>query len=77
VFPPLWGPDSFNDGAGMARIGNAAAFVETNMPKGAENTLTEAEALDIAAYFTKQPRPDYAGKAHDWPNGGKPADAPY
>lgn len=77
VFPPLWGPDSFNDGAGMARIGNAAAFIRTNMPKGAENTLTEAEALDIAAYVTKQPRPAFAGKAHDWPNGGKPADAPY
>jgi thiosulfate dehydrogenase len=77
VFPPLWGSDSFNIGAGMARIGNAAAFVRTNMPVGAENTLTEAEALDIAAYFTKQPRPDFAGKSHDWPNGDRPADAPY
>ena len=77
VFPPLWGPDSFNDGAGLARIGNAASFVKTNMPKGAENTLTEAEALDLAAFITKQPRPAFAGKARDWPNGGKPADAPY
>jgi len=61
----------------MARIGNAAAFIKTNMPKGAENTLTESEALDIAAYVTKQPRPVFADKAHDWPSGGKPADAPY
>ena len=43
----------------------------------AENTLTEAEALDVAAYVTKQPRPAFAGKTHDWPSGGKPADAPY
>lgn len=76
VFPPLWGPDSFNDGAGLARIGNAAAFIRTNMPKGAENSLTEAEALDLAAYITRQPRPAFAGKARDWPSGGKPIDAP-
>ena len=77
VFPPLWGPDSFNIGAGMARIGNAAAFIRTNMPVGAENSLTEAEALDIAAYVTRQPRPDFPGKANDWPKGGAPIDAPY
>jgi thiosulfate dehydrogenase len=77
LFPPLWGPQSFNIGAGMARIGNAAAFIRTNMPVGAENSLSEADALDIAAYFTRQPRPDFAGKAHDWPNGNRPMDAPY
>ena len=28
VFPPLWGPDSFNDGAGMHRVLTAARFVK-------------------------------------------------
>jgi thiosulfate dehydrogenase len=36
VTPPLWGNDSFNDGAGMARITNMANFVHSNMPAGAD-----------------------------------------
>ncbi len=34
VFPALWGPDSFNWGAGMHQIGNAAGFIKANMPLG-------------------------------------------
>ncbi len=34
VFPPLWGDESFNIGAGMARTYKAAAFVKYNMPMG-------------------------------------------
>ncbi len=41
-FPPLWGPDSYNDGAGMARTITAARFVRANMPLG--NTF-EAPAI--------------------------------
>ena len=77
LFPALWGPRSFNIGAGMARLGNAAGFVKTNMPMGKENTLSHNDALDVAAYFTRQPRPDFAAKAWDWPKGDKPRDAPY
>src|ERR1700753_1352710 len=33
-YPPLWGPNSYNDGAGMYRIGNLAGFVKNNMPFG-------------------------------------------
>lgn len=32
IFPPLWGPESFNIGAGMARTYKAASFVKFNMP---------------------------------------------
>lgn len=77
VYPPLWGPRSFNIGAGMARLNTAAAFVKANMPFGLGGTLTDQEAFDVAAYFTLQPRPDFAGKSADWPKGGKPADARY
>jgi len=31
----------------------------------------------VAAYFTRQPRPDFARKSQDWPKGDKPSDAPY
>src|SRR5262245_27451689 len=62
LFPALWGSRTFNIGAGMARVNTAAAFTKTNMPRGQENTLTDQEAFDIAAYFTQQPRPDFAAK---------------
>ena len=75
VFPPLWGNQSFNDGAGMARTFTAAAFIKHNMPLGQEGSLTAQEALDIAQFFTHQPRPEYPEKSGDWPNGGKPIDA--
>jgi thiosulfate dehydrogenase len=75
VFPPLWGPNSVNTGAGMARISIAAAFVQAKMPLGAGGTLTDQEAYDIAAYFTAQPRPVFGASAKDWPKGGRPADA--
>jgi len=77
MFPALWGPKSFNIGAGMARLNTAAAFVKANMPLGQGNTLTDQEAFDVAAYFTQQPRPDFADKHKDWPKGGKPPDARY
>lgn len=75
TFPPLWGPQSFNDGAGMARVSIAAAFVHAKMPLGRGGSLSVQDAFDVAAYFTAQPRPVFGAKAADWPRGGKPADA--
>jgi thiosulfate dehydrogenase len=76
VFPALWGSRSFNIGAGMARLDTAAAFVKAKMPLGGV-ALTDQEAYDVAAYFTRQPRPDFKAKKGDWPNGDKPKDARY
>lgn len=75
--PPVWGPRSYNIGAGMARISVAAAFIKANMPRGWGWTVTDDEAIDAAVYINTQPRPDFPDKIHDWPKGGKPADAPY
>ena len=53
VAPPLWGPDSFNDGAGMARLSNAANFVHSNMPNGTsfeQPALSPEDAWDVAAF---------------------------
>jgi thiosulfate dehydrogenase len=76
-FPPLWGPHSFNVGAGMGRWRTAAAFVRANMPLGKGHSLSEADAVDVAGFITQQARPDFAAKDRDWPQGGKPVDTPY
>ncbi len=85
VFPPLWGEHSFNIGAGMARTYTAAAFIKQNMPigyglnppLGQGGALSDQDAVDVAEYFTHQPRPDFPPKVNDWPKGGKPKDARY
>ncbi len=57
AFPPLWGPLSYNWGAGMARVENAGRFIKTNMPFGLGDSLTDQEAWDVAAYIDSRPRP--------------------
>lgn len=57
VFPPLWGPRSFNWGAGMHRIDKAAAFIKDNMPFSQGGTLTVQQAWDVAAFIDSRPRP--------------------
>lgn len=75
--PPVWGPQSYNIAAGMARVSVAAAFIKSNMPRTFGWSLSDDDAYDVAAYLNAQPRPDFPGKVHDWPKGGKPADSPY
>ena len=81
IMPPLWGRDSFNDGAGMARLITAANFVHFNMPHGTDYLnpqLTAEEAWDVAAFMISQPRPHKAGLEHDYPDLlQKPVDTPY
>lgn len=81
MVPPLWGPDSFNNGAGMARLTVAANFVHFNMPHGTDYLnpqLTVEHAWDVAAFMISQPRPTKAGLDKDFPDLlTKPVDAPY
>ena len=74
LYPAVAGDKSFNDGAGMARTYTAAAFIKGKMPFGQGNSLSDQEAVDIAAYFTHLPRPVKANKDKDWPNGDAPKD---
>lgn len=74
LYPAVAGPDSFNDGAGMARTYKAASFIKGKMPFGQGNTLSDQEAVDIASYFTHLDRPVKANKDQDWPKGGAPKD---
>jgi thiosulfate dehydrogenase len=59
--PPLWGKDSFNDGAGMAKLDNFSAFTHFNMPLGNPDLSVE-DALDVAVFVTTQIRPHFTGK---------------
>ena len=77
LFPPLWGPDSYNDGAGMHRVLTAARFIKARMPLG-QADLTDDEAYDVAAYMNSQPRPQKANLEADYPDRlRKPFDSPY
>jgi thiosulfate dehydrogenase len=75
--PPVWGPASFTIGAGMARLRTAATFIRDNMPFDQPGTLTDQQAIDVAAYMNAQRRPDFAAKVYDWPNGDAPPDVAY
>lgn len=80
-FPPLWGPDSFNNGAGMSRLLTAASYAKRNMPIGttyAAPVLTDEEAYDVAAYLSSQDRPEKPNLDNDFPvRLQKPVDTPY
>lgn len=77
VAPPLWGPESYNIGAGMARIRTAAAFIRSAMPQTNPGSLTPQQAFDVATYINSRPRPDFAAKTLDWPRGDAPPDVAY
>lgn len=80
TYPPLWGPHSYNIGAGLYRLSRFAGYIKANMPYGTsylEPQLTDEEAWDIAAYVNSMDRPvkDYSG---DWPDSSKkPIDHPF
>ncbi|MGV8878938.1 MAG: c-type cytochrome [Sphingobacteriaceae bacterium] len=80
TFPPLWGPNSYNDGAGLYRISNFAGYVKNNMPLGATDQnqmLTDEEAWDVAAFVNSQSRPR-KDQQSDWQDiSKKPIDFPY
>ena len=80
IYPPLWGENSYNDGAGLYRISRFAGYVKANMPLGAtyENPiLTDAESWDLAAYVNSMARPN-KDITKDWPDiSKKPMDHPF
>lgn len=80
TYPPLWGKNSFNDGAGLFRLSNFAKYVKSNMPLGANHNstqLSDEEAWDVAAFVNTQSRPHINIKK-DWPKiEEKPFDHPF
>lgn len=80
TYPPLWGANSYNQGAGLFRLSRFAGYVRANMPLGAtyeRPILSDAESWDVAAYVNSLERPskDLNG---DWPDiSKKPMDHPF
>ena len=57
AFPPLWGPESFNWGAGMASLKSAAPFIHANMPLALGGSLSVQQAWDVALFVDSHERP--------------------
>jgi thiosulfate dehydrogenase len=80
-YPPLWGSDSYNNGAGMSRLLTAAAYAMHNMPIGTTYdapVLAVDDAYDVGAYIIDQKRPEMANLDRDFPiRLEKPIDTPY
>ncbi|WP_224483425.1 c-type cytochrome [Robertkochia aurantiaca] len=81
-YPPLWGNDTYNNGAGMHRVLTAARFIKANMPFGIatkENPkLTDEEAYHVAGYINSFDRPEKPGLERDFPDLKlKPVSTPY
>lgn len=74
---PLWGPNSWNDGAGAARVYTLAGMIRYWMPYMNPGSLTDEEAQHIAAFITSQPRPGFPYKEKDYLNESLPKDAVY
>ncbi|TLP71894.1 c-type cytochrome [Maribacter sp. ACAM166] len=82
TYPPLWGEDSFNDGAGMHRVITAAEFIKSNMPylqaTWDNPKLTDEEAYHVAGYINSFSRPHKLNTANDYPDKKlKPVSTPY
>jgi thiosulfate dehydrogenase len=70
TYPPLWGKNSYNSGAGLYRMSRFAGYVKANMPLGAtykNPQLTDEEAWDVAAFVNSQERPN-KDLSRDWPD---------
>lgn len=82
LYPPLWGADSYNNGAGMNRVITAAEFIKSNMPFGQVTwdnpKLTDEEAYNVAGYINSFYRPIKYGTEKDYPDKKlKPVSTPY
>lgn len=77
-YPPLWGASGYQPGSSMHRIIKQAQWLKANMPQDKATwdkpILTDAEALDIAAFVNDDAihtRPNV--KSFDYPNPGEKA----
>lgn len=82
LYPPLWGEDSYNNGAGMHRVITAAQFIKGNMPFGQATwdnpKLTDEEAYHLAGYINSFARPQKENLEKDFPDLKlKPVSTPY
>jgi len=76
VYPPLWGPWSYQKGSSPSRVLKAARFIKANMPDKKATWdkpfLTDEQAIDVAAFiddYEIHPRPEKKDKSvADYPD---------
>jgi len=74
---PLWGTDSWNDGAGAARIYTLAGIIRYSMPYLDPGRLSDEDAQQVAAFINSKPRPSYPYKDQDYKKEKRPVDSVY
>jgi thiosulfate dehydrogenase len=64
IYPPLWGPNSYQNGSSPSRVVKLAKFIKANMPDKKATWkkpyLSDDQALDVAAFINDgriHPRP--------------------
>ena len=60
--PPLWGDRAWTDASQLAEPRVLAGFIRWAMPYWSPGSLTDEQALAIAAFITAQPRPSFQKK---------------
>ncbi|MEO6811833.1 MAG: c-type cytochrome [Isosphaeraceae bacterium] len=61
--PAVWGPRSYNAGAGLATLNGLTSWLKVAMPLD-DADLTTDEARDVAAYILTKPRPRFVLRDH-------------
>jgi thiosulfate dehydrogenase len=74
---PLWGPNSWNDGAGAARVYTLAGMIRYSMPYLDPGNISDEDAQHVAAFINSKPRPVYPYKDRDYKVEKLPVDAVY
>jgi len=74
---PLWGPGSWNDGAGAARVYTLAGMIRYSMPYLDPGNMTDQDAQQLAAFINSKPRPAFPFKERDYRTEKVPPDAVY
>jgi thiosulfate dehydrogenase len=74
---PLWGPNSWNDGAGAARVYTLAGMIRYSMPYLDPGHMTDEDAQQLAAFIDGKPRPEFPFKDRDYRTDKLPPDSVY
>jgi thiosulfate dehydrogenase len=74
---PLWGPDSWNDGAGAARVYTLAGIIRYSMPYLDPGSVSDEDAQQLAVFINSRPRPAFPFKDNDYRTEKLPADSVY
>ena len=74
---PLWGPNSWNDGAGAARVYTLAGMIRYSMPYLDPGNMSDGDAQQLAAFIDSKPRPAFPFKDRDYRVETLPPDGVY